>query len=140
MVILSRKCRFQRSRELKIRNFTQWVTHHGGASREPVYYVFRFFKKSWVTFLLWRFCDGFSYFPHKLTASLFITFWYKSFIFLFGKIFHFRRSRTGRFYSFGSNCRNRIVVRTDRWHWSMFLLRDTRKKKWTKKITFNQGT
>ena len=46
--------------------------------------------------LLWRFCDGFSYFPHKLTASLFIAFWYRSFIFLFEKIFHFQRSRTGK--------------------------------------------
>ena len=42
---------------------------------------------------LWRFCNCFffvvhSYFPHKLTAFYFIGFWYRSFIFLFGKTFH----------------------------------------------------
>ena len=113
MVILCRKCCFQCSRELKIQNFTQWGTYHGGASREPLYYVLWFFKKSWVTCLLWRFCEGFSYFPHKLTASLFIAFWYRSFIFLFRKIFHFWRSWTGRSSSFGSNCWNGFVVQTD---------------------------
>ena len=51
MVILSRKFCFQRSRELKIRNFTQWGTCHGRTSGEPLYYVFRFFKKPSITCL-----------------------------------------------------------------------------------------
>ena len=127
LLISSRKCRFQRPRELNIRNFTQWGTHHGGTSQKSLYSIFRFFKKPWVSCLLWRFCNYFffviqSWFPQKLTASPFIGFWCRSFILLFRKISHFQKSRTGRSSPFGSSCRNGFVVRTVHWKFCMIFL------------------
>ena len=67
-------------------------------------------------FVIWFFVIH-SYFPQKLTASFFSAFWYRSFIFPFGKIFLFRKSWTGRSSPFGNNCRNGFVVRTVKWGW-----------------------
>ena len=62
MVILSQKCSFQRYRELKIRNFTQWGAHYGIASREPLYCVFRFFQETFsllpVSIFFHKYCQG----------------------------------------------------------------------------------
>ena len=63
--------------------------------------------------LLWRFCNDFFFVIHKLIASLFTDFWYRYFIFMFGKIFYFRKSWRGRSSPFGIICWNGFVVQTD---------------------------